>query len=58
MHSAQTSAAVQLSWLTAHLYGEQISIGVIALTQPCCEPDLHSTTGHSGMLFASVAVHW
>ena len=29
-----------------------------ALTQPCCEPDLHSTTGQWGLPLASVAVHW
>ena len=37
MHSALTSAAVHECWVDAHLYGEQISIGVIAVTQTCCE---------------------
>ncbi len=41
MYFALTSAAVQFCGLTAHLYGEQISIGVIAVTQACCEPVLH-----------------
>jgi len=27
-----------LSWPTAHLYEEQISVGAIAVTQACCEP--------------------
>ena len=38
------SAAVHLSWFTAQLYEEQISIGVIAVTQACCEPVLQSST--------------
>ena len=59
MHFAQTSAAVHVSWLTAHLYEEQISIGVIAVTQTCCEPVLQSSTEQWGMHFAqiSAAVH-
>ena len=44
MHFAQTSAAVHNCWLTAHLNEEQISIGVIAVTQACCEPVLQSST--------------
>jgi len=35
MHFAQTSAAVHF----CRLYEEQISIGVIAVTQACCEPN-------------------
>ena len=53
------SAAVHLSWFTAQLYEEQISIGVIAVTQACCEPVLQSSTEQWGMHFAlpSAAVH-
>ena len=53
------SAAVHLSWFTAQLYDEQISIGVIAVTQACCEPVLQSNTEQWGMHFAlpSAAVH-
>ncbi len=52
MHFAQTSVAVHLSWPTAHLYEEQISIGAIAVTQACCEPVLQSTTDQWEMHFA------
>ncbi len=59
MHFAQTSAALHLSCLTAHLYKEQISIGATAVTQACCEPVLQSTTEQWGMHFTqtSAAVH-
>ncbi len=55
----QTSVALHLSWLTAHLYEEQFSIGAIAVTQACCEPVLQSTTEQWGMHLAqtSVALH-
>ncbi len=60
MHFALTSAAVHLSWVSAGLYEEQIVIGVIAVTQACCEPVLHSSTEQWGMHFAltSAAVHF
>ncbi len=60
MHFAQTSAAVHLCWLTAHLCQEQTSIGVAAVTQACCEPVLQSRTEQWGMHFAqtSAAVHF
>jgi len=47
-------------WVTAHLYGEQMFIGVIALTQPCCGPVLHSSNEQYRMRFAQsiVAAHW
>ena len=43
-----------------NLYEEQISIGVIAVTQTCCEPVLQSSTEHRGMHSAltSAAVHF
>ncbi len=43
---------MHLSWLTSHLYEEQISIGAIAVTQACCEPFLQNTTEQWGMHFA------
>ncbi len=60
MHFAQTLAAVHFCWLTTHLYEEQISTGVVAVTQACCEPVLQSTTEQWGMHFAqtSAAVHF
>ena len=60
MHFAKASAAVHWCWVTAHLYEQQIFIGVIAVTQACCEPDLKSSTGLCGMQFAktSAALHW
>jgi len=60
MPFAKDSVALHWCWITAHLYEEQISIGAVAVTQACCEPDLHNSTEQWGMLFAnnSVAVHW
>ncbi len=57
---ALTSAAVHECWVTAHLYGEQISIGVIAVTKTCCEPVLQSSTEQWELHFALTrhAVHW
>ena len=42
------------------MYEEQISIGVIAVAQACCEPVLLSSTEQQGSYFAltSAAVHW
>jgi len=59
MHSAQACAAVQLSWPTAPLNEEQISIGVIAVKQASCEPVLQSSNEQWGMHSAqtSAAVH-
>jgi len=58
-HFAQGSAAVHWCWVTAHLYVEQILIGVTAVTQACCQAVLQSSTEQWGMQFAStsVAVH-
>jgi len=52
MRFAQTSVALDLSWLTAHLYEEQFSIEAVARIQACCEPVLQSTTEQWGMHFA------
>ena len=60
MHDPLTSAAVHFCWLTAHLYGEQISTGEIKVAQGCCELVLQSSTkqqtGFSAL--TSAAVHW
>ena len=55
-----TSAAVHWCWLTAHLYDEQICIGVNTVTKASCEPVMQSSTEHWGNHFAlsSAAVHW
>ncbi len=60
MRFAQTSDAVHFCCLIAHLYEEQISTGVTAMTQACCEPILQSNTQQKGMHFAqtSAAVHY
>ena len=57
---ALSSAAVHFFWLTAPLYEEEISIGVIAVTQPCCGPVLQSQTEKWGKHFAltTAAVHF
>ena len=39
-YSALTIAALLWCCITANLYEEQISIGVIAVAQACCEPVL------------------
>ena len=60
MHFAQTSAALHFCWFTAYLYEEQISIGVVALTQACCEPVLQSSTEQWRLHLAlnSAALHF
>ena len=57
---AKNSVAVHWCWVTAHLYEEQIFIGVIAVIQACCKPVLQSSNEQWGLHFAlnSVAVHW
>ncbi len=59
-YSALTSAGVHWSCINAHLDEQQISIGVIALAQACCEPVLQSSTEQWGSYSAltSAAVHW
>ena len=62
MHVAQTSAAVYIFWFNPHLYKEQIYIGVVAVTQACCEPVLQSSTEqreiHSAQTSAAVYICW
>jgi hypothetical protein len=57
---ALTSAAEHWCCITAHLYEEQISTGLIAVAQACCEPVLQSSTEQWGIYFilTSAAVHW
>ena len=43
MHFAQTSTAVHWCWVTTHLYEQQISIDVIAVTQATCFAEQHWT---------------
>ena len=52
-------AVLQYWWVTAHLYEQQILIGVIAVTLGCCEPVLQSSTEQCGMYYGKViaAVH-
>jgi len=57
MHYAQTSVALDLSWLTAHLYEEQFSIGAIAVAQACCAPVLQSTTEQWGCILTRPVLH-
>ncbi len=59
MQFALPSAAVQCCCVTANLYEEQVSVGVIAVTQVSCEAVLQSSTEQRGMQFAlpSAAVH-
>ena len=56
----QNSVAVHWWWVTAQLYGQQIFMGVIAVTQGCCQAVLHSNTEQLEQHFAqgSAAVHW
>ena len=57
---ALTSAAVLWCCITLHLYEEQTSIGVFAVTQGCCQPVSQSTTEQweSCIALTSAAVHW
>ncbi len=57
---AMTSAAVHWCCITAHLCEDQVSIGVIAVTQASWELGLQSSTEQWGKHFAqtSAAVHF
>ena len=44
VHDCQSiKPAVHWCFITVHLYGDQISIGVVAMKQACCEPGLQSS---------------
>ena len=57
---ALTSAALLWCCITANLYEEKSSIGVIAVAQACCEPVLQSSIQQWGSYIAltSVALLW
>ena len=52
MQFAKSTAAVQWTWVTLHLYGEQMSIGVFAVKHGCCQPVLQTGTEQWVMQFA------
>ncbi len=60
MHFAKNSAAVHGFCIIADLYEQQIIIGVIAVSQGCCQSVLQSSIELWGMhsLNISAAVHW
>ncbi len=60
LHFALNSVAVHWCWVIAHLYEQQIYIGVFAVTQACCKPVLQSSPEQWGLDFAlnSVAMRW
>ncbi len=60
MHIAKNSAAVHGFCIIADLCEQQIIIGVIAVSQGCCQPVLQSSIVQWRMHFAknSAAVHW
>ena len=45
------SLAMNCNAYNAHLYEEEISTGVFAATQSCCQPDLHSSTEQEAIVF-------
>ena len=51
LHLAKSSVALHWCWATAHLYKEQISIGVSAAKQACYQPVLHSSTEQGATAF-------
>ena len=52
MQIALTSVAVHWCWVIAHLCEQQMSMGVIAVTQACKEPVLQSSTEQWDLHFA------
>ena len=44
VHSSKTSVAVHWSWVSAHLFEQQVFIGAMAVTQGYYEPVLHNST--------------
>jgi len=59
-HFPKPNAAEYWCWVTAHLYEEQIFLGVIAVTKACYEHVLLSTTEQGEMQFPkpNAAEHW
>ena len=54
---AKSSLALHCCWATAHLYQQQISIGVFAVSQACCQLVLHSSTEQGAIAKSSMALH-
>ncbi len=59
-HFANNSVALHWCWVTAHLYEQQIFVGVIAVIKACRQRVLQSSTEQWGLYYDlnSVAVHW
>ena len=57
-----TTNEVHWWWASAHLYEDQKSTGVVAVTQACCEPILQSSTEqwepHFALTIAAVHLCW
>ena len=51
LHFAKSTLALHWCWTTAHLCQEQISTGVFAAKQGCCQPVLHSSTEQGAIAF-------
>ncbi len=49
MHSAKSSVALHWCWVTAQLCTQRITIGVLAMTQACCQLVLQSSTEQWGI---------
>ena len=54
---AKSSLALHCCLVTAHLYQQQISLGVFAESQACCQLVLHSSTEQGAIAKSSVALH-
>ena len=54
---AKSTLALHWCWTTAHLCQEQISIGVFAATQACCQPVLHSSSEQGATVLCQKR-HW
>ena len=52
MNFALKNATVDDCLVTVHLYVQQTFIGIMAVTQGCCQHVLHSSTEQQGMNFA------
>ena len=55
--TAKSSVALHCCLVTAHLYQQQISIGVFAVAQACCQPLFHSSTEQGAIAKSSLALH-
>ena len=46
LHFAKSSVGLHWCWATAHLYEDQISRSVFAVSKVCCQPVSHSSNKH------------